>query len=94
MCDQFCCGRLEFKKQESDSCFVLQAIPDILARHVQAGYLGCRLSYLLTALSNFSYQLSAEVSLVTMPPKRTMESFFTAASERGCQHIENETAVN
>ena len=29
-----------------------------------------------------------------MPPKRTMESFFTAASKRNCQHIENETAAN
>ena len=29
-----------------------------------------------------------------MPPKRTMELFFTAASKRCCQHIENETAGN
>ena len=27
----FCCGRLTLKKQESDSCFILQATPDILA---------------------------------------------------------------
>ena len=32
--------------------------------------------------------------LVTTPPKRTMKSFFTAASKRSCQHIENETAAN
>ena len=38
--------------------------------------------------------MSAKVSLVTMPPKRTMESFFTAASKRSCQHIENKTAAN
>ena len=36
--------------------------------------------------------MSAEVSLVTKPPKRTMESFFTALSKRSYQHIENETA--
>ena len=29
-----------------------------------------------------------------MPPKRTIASFITAASEPGCQHIENETAAN
>ena len=29
-----------------------------------------------------------------MPPKRTIESFFKAASKRRCQHIENETEVN
>ena len=29
-----------------------------------------------------------------MPPKRTIESFITAASERRCQHIESETAAN
>ena len=29
-----------------------------------------------------------------LPPKRTIESFITAASERGCQHIESETAAN
>ena len=45
-------------------------------------------------LTNFSYQLSVEVSLVTMPPKRTIKSFFKTASKRTCQHIENETAVN
>ena len=27
-----------------------------------------------------------------MPPKRTIESFFTASSKRSYQHIENETA--
>ena len=32
--------------------------------------------------------------LVTMPPKRTIESFFTASSNRSCQHIDNETAAN
>ena len=32
--------------------------------------------------------------MVTTPPKRTMEFFFTAASKRSCQHIENEIAVN
>ena len=31
---------------------------------------------------------------MTMPPKRTIESFITAASERRCQHVENETAAN
>ena len=47
------------------------------------------------SFTNFSYQLSVEVSrTVTMPPKRTIESFITAASERSCQHIENETAAN
>ena len=29
-----------------------------------------------------------------MPPMRTLESFFTAASKRSCQHIENKTAAN
>ena len=29
-----------------------------------------------------------------MTPKTTIESFITAASERSCQHIENETAAN
>ena len=31
---------------------------------------------------------------MTMPPKRTIESFITVASERSCQHIKNETAAN
>ena len=31
---------------------------------------------------------------MTLPPKRTIESFITAASERRCQHVENETAAN
>ena len=35
-----------------------------------------------------------EISLVTMPSKRTMASFFTAASKRSRQHIENKTAAN
>ena len=41
-------------------------------------------------VTNFSYQLSVEVSLVRIPPKRTMESFFKATPKRSCQHIENE----
>ena len=45
-------------------------------------------------LTNFPYQLSVEVSLVTMPPKRIIKSFFTATSKRSCQHIENETSAN
>ena len=48
-------------------------------------------------LTNFSYQLSVEVSLVTkvtMPPKRTTECFLSAPPERSCQHIEIETAAN
>ena len=45
-------------------------------------------------LTNFSYQLSVEVSLVITPPNRTMESFSIAASKQSCQHIENETAAN
>lgn len=40
----FCCGRLPFKKQEFDSCFILQTTPDILARHVQTVCLGVVLS--------------------------------------------------
>ena len=30
----------------------------------------------------------------TMPPKITIESFFTASSKRSCQHIENEPAAD
>ena len=45
-------------------------------------------------LTNFSYQLSGEVSPVTMPPMRTNESFFKAASKRSRHHIESETAAN
>ena len=44
--------------------------------------------------TNFSYQLSVEVSIETMPLKRIIESFITAKSERSCQHIGNETAAN
>ena len=29
-----------------------------------------------------------------MPPKRTIQSFFTASSKRSCQHIGNETAAD
>ena len=32
-------------KQESDSCFILQANPDVLVRHAQTVYLGFRMSY-------------------------------------------------
>ena len=32
--------------------------------------------------------------ILTLPPKRTIQSFITAASERSCQHIENETVAN
>ena len=35
-----------------------------------------------------------EVSQVTMPPKRTFESFFMASTKPACQHNENETAVD
>ena len=37
---------------------------------------------------------AVEVSQVTVSPKRTTESFFTASSKRSCQHIENETAAD
>ena len=53
------------------------------------------MSYLtLQVLQKFSYQLLVEVSLVTMPPNRTMESFFIAVSKRSCKHIENETVAS
>ena len=29
-----------------------------------------------------------------MPPKRTIELFFTASSKRSCRHIENDTAAD
>ena len=36
-----------------------------------------------------------EVSLITMYPKRTIESFFTASLiKRSYQHIENDTAAD
>ena len=73
MHDQFCCGRLPLKKkQETDSRFISRTTPDILARQAQILCLGYRMSY----LTSFIYQLSVEVSLVTMLPKRTIESFF------------------
>ena len=53
MCVQFCCGRLPFKKQVSDSCFSLQTTPDILARHVQTVYTGYRASVLFCRSYNF-----------------------------------------
>ena len=62
MRDQFCCSLLPYKKQGSDSCLILQTTPDILARHVQTVCLGCRMSYSV-CLTNFSHQLSVEVSL-------------------------------
>ena len=41
------------------------------------------------------HQLSVEVSLVTIPPKRSIESFFTNSSKGSCQYIENhETAAD
>ena len=88
MRDQFFCGRLPFKKQ-SDSCFILQTSPDILARHVQTVCLVLSDELFYSAgLKNFSYQMSVEVSLVTMPPKGTIKSVFKAASKRSCRHIE------
>jgi len=51
-------------------------------------------SFYSAGLTNFSYQLSGEVSLVTTPPKRTIESFFTASRKRSCQLIENEPATD
>ena len=39
-------------------------------------------------LTNFAYQLSVEVSLVRMPPRRIIESSFKAVSKRSCQHVE------
>ena len=56
-----------------------------------------RLSYELfhsASITNSIYQLSVAVSLVTMPPERTIESFFTASTKRTCQHIENETTAD
>ena len=47
MRDQFCCGPLPFKKQESDSYFIFQATPDVLAGHVQPVCLGCWVSYFI-----------------------------------------------
>lgn len=41
----------------------------------------------------WSQPMSVEVSQVTMPPKRTIESLFTAASKQSCQNMENETAA-
>ena len=29
-----------------------------------------------------------------MPPKRIIESFFTASTKRNCQHVANETAAD
>ena len=43
--------------------------------------------------TNFIYQLSVEVSLVRMSPKRTFESLFTSSWEQSCQHDENDTAA-
>ena len=43
----FLCGRLSFKKQEFDSCFILQTAPDILAKQVQTVCLGSRMSYFI-----------------------------------------------
>ena len=45
-------------------------------------------------LTIFSYQLSVEVSLVTMPAKRIIKSSFTFASKRNFQNSANETAAN
>ena len=50
--------------------------------------------FILLVLQIFLINQSVEISLVTMSPKRTMESFFTAASKEAAQHIENETAAN
>ena len=73
----FCCIRDQFKKQESDTCLILQTTPDILARHVQIQSFWVVVSVILfCGLANFSYQSSVEVSFVTMPSKRAMESFW------------------
>ena len=68
----FVAAGFHLKKQETDSRFISRTTPDILARRVQILCLGYRMSY----LTSFIYQLSVEVSLVTMLPKRTIESFF------------------
>ena len=40
-------------------------------------------------------QLSVDILLVTMPPNRTIKSFFlTASSKWSCQHVENKTAAD
>lgn len=49
---------------------------------------------LIDSLKSLFLPLSVEVSLVTMPPKRTIDSFFTASSRRRCQQIQNETAAD
>ena len=94
MRDQFYGGRLLFKKQESESCFILQTTPDIFQTCSDSV---SGLSYELfysAGLTNFICQLSVEVSLVTMPPTRVIKSFFTASSKRSCQHVENETPAD
>ena len=48
----------------------------------------------MSYLTSFIYQLSVEVSLVTMLPKRTIESFFRLPTKPTYQHIENETAAD
>ena len=91
MHDQFCYSRLPFKKQGPASCFISQTTLDISPRYVQTVSLGCLYELFYSAgLTN----LSVEVSLVTMPSKRTVESFITGVSKRSCQRIENETAAN
>lgn len=40
-------------KQESDSCFILQANPDILVRHAETVYLGCRMRYSILPVFKF-----------------------------------------
>ena len=60
-------------KQDSDACFVLQTTPDVYARLIQTACLGCRMSYfILPLIQILFFHLSVELSLITMPPKRTI----------------------
>ena len=47
-----------------------------------------------SGLTNFIYQLSAGFSLVTMLPRRSIESSLMASSMRSGRHIENGTVAN
>lgn len=71
--------------------------PVLFYRELQTSWLD-----MIRQLRGLSFELfysagltnNCKISLVTMPPMRTNELFFKAASKRSRHHIENKTAAN
>ena len=70
-------------KQESDSCFILQTTPDILARLVQTVFRGCRMSYLILLVIQILLSFVGRGFTINNASKEKIEPFYETAADEG-----------